>query len=547
MYGNIMDIFVLERIVKELKEMILEATVRNIYPLPDNTVGIELIKKEEGIYLILSASSQFPRVHLDNSLPFKPTRSSFSNTLNTQLENTRLVSIEQVPSERIVECTFERFTPWREIERRRVIVEIMGKHSNIILCREDTIIDAIKRIDSTKSRVRQVLPGIRYEYPPRKDTPPFSKLEEYIEPLEVTVEEFLIKNVVGISPLTIEEICARGGLDKDKLMASLSTEELDAFRKAIESFRKDLKMIRPVVYLDEKDNPESYYIFPLSFKSGTYEEYEFLNSACARYFDWIIPRLLLENRKKGIIKEINSQIEALKKRKEELISELSGIEDPERWKLYGDLLLAYSTQIPLGRDNFRIEWEGRDLEIPLDPDKTSVENAQDYYQRYKKEKREREVIPELISEIDRKIESLQERMSEIGNISSIEDLEIEKVEEKEESTLPYIVYKFKGYQIWVGKNARSNELITFKLSSPSDIWFHAKGYSGSHVILRTNGKALEYIPEDVILECARLAAEHSKARSGTKVPVDYTYRRNVRSAGKRRGNVFYTNYKTIFV
>jgi len=542
-----MDIFVLERIVKELKEMILGATVRNIYSLPDNTVAIELIKKEEHIYLILSASSQFPRVYLDNDLPFKSTRSSFSNTLNTQLENTRVVSIEQVSSERIVEFTFERFTPWREMERREVIVEIMGKHSNIILCREDTIIDAIKRIDSTKSRVRQVLPGLRYEYPPRKDAPPFSKLEEHIEPLEITIEEFLIKKVIGISPLTIEEICARARLDKNKIMSSLSPEELEAFRKAIESFRRDLEMIRPVVYLDENGNPESYYIFPLSFKSGRYEEYEFLNSACARYFDWIIPHLLLENRKRGIIKEINTQIEALRRRKEELIIELSRIEDPERWKLYGDLLLAYSTQIPLGRDKFLIEWEERDLEIPLDPDKTPVENAQDYYQRYKKEKREREVIPELISEIDKKIEVFQKRIKEIENISSIEDLETEKAEERKESSLPYIIYSFKGYQIWVGKNARSNELITFKLSSPSDIWFHAKGYSGSHVILRTNGKTLEYIPEDVILECARLAVEHSKARSGTKVPVDYTYRRNVRNAGKRRGNVFYTNYKTIVV
>ncbi|HOP56301.1 MAG TPA: NFACT RNA binding domain-containing protein, partial [bacterium] len=104
-----------------------------------------------------------------------------------------------------------------------------------------------------------------------------------------------------------------------------------------------------------------------------------------------------------------------------------------------------------------------------------------------------------------------------------------------------------GYDVWVGKNAKSNELITFKLSSPSDIWFHAKGYSGSHVILRTNGKRLEYIPEEVILESARLAAKHSRAKSGVKVQVDYTYRKNVRSAGKKRGNVFYTNYKTIVV
>lgn len=545
---NLMDIFILERIVKELKEIIINSTVRNIYSLPDNTLAIELSRREGNIYLILSASSQFPRVYLDNILPLKPVKSSFSNTLNLHLENTRLTSIEQVPSERIIEFTFEKLTLWRELERKKVIVEIMGKHSNIILCKEDyVIIDAIKHIDSTKSRVRQILPGLLYVHPPKKETPPFSQLEDYIMLSEVKLEEFFIKNVVGITPITIEEMCTRAGLDKSRLMNSLDFNELDSLKKAIKSFRDNLENVKPVVYLDSNGNPESYYIFPLSFKDNPYEEYEFLVSASARYYDWIIPNLFLENRKRSIIKEISSEIEALEGKKRELLYDLNNLGDPERWKLYGDIILAYSTQIPYGSDKFSVEWGEEIIEIPLDPDKTPIENAQEYYQRYKKEKREREVIPELISDIEKKIEELQKKIEEIENTSRLEDLETEKLKEEKEASLPYFVYNFKGYQIWVGKNAKSNELITFKLSSPSDIWFHAKGYSGSHVILRTNGKAIEYIPEDVILECAKLAVEHSKARSGTKVPVDYTYRRNVRSAGKKRGNVFYTNYKTIIV
>lgn len=541
-----MDIFVLEKVVKELKEIVIGTTVREIYGLPDNTVAISLSKKEGNIYLILSASSQFSRVYLDNELPFKPIKTSFLNALNMHLENSKLALIEQVPSERIVEFTFEKITLWREVEKRRLIVEIMGKHSNIILCKGDTIIDAIKHIDSTKSRVRQVLSGLLYTYPPHKEVPPFNHLEDYVRPAEITVEEFLIKNITGITPLTIEEICARANLNKNNTMVSLISEELDALKDAIRSFRISLENIRPVVYLDKDGNPESYYIFPLSFKTNNYEEYEFVTSACARYYNWIIPHLFLENRKKSIIKEINTEIEALEQKREELVRDFSNLKDPERWKLYGDILLTYNSQIPIGEDKFLIDWEGEKIEISLDSNKTPIENAQEYYQKYKKEKREKEVIPELISEMDKKIDVLQERLKEIEKASTIEELENEKVEE-ERSFLPYLVYDFKGYKIWVGKNAKSNELITFKLSSPSDIWFHAKGYSGSHVILRTNGKALEYIPNDVILECARLAVEHSKARTGTKVPVDYTYRRNVRSAGKKRGNVFYTNYKTIVV
>ncbi|MGC8971050.1 MAG: Rqc2 family fibronectin-binding protein [bacterium] len=542
-----MDIFVLEKVVKELKEIVIGTTIRDIYSLPDNTVAISLSKKEGIIHLILSASSQFPRVYLDNELSLKPIRTSFSNTLNMHLESSKLALIEQVPSERIVEFIFEKITLWREIEKRRLIVEIMGKHSNIILCKEDTIIDAIKRIDPTKSRVRQVLPGLPYIYPPRKEVPPFNHLEDYVRPLEITVEEFLIKNITGITPLTIEEICTRANLDKNNKMSSLNSKELDKLKDAIKSFRASLEKIKPVVYLDEDGNPESYYIFPLSYKTDNYEEYEFVISACARYYSWIIPHLFLENRKKSIIKEIITEIEALKEKKEELLRDFSNLKDSEKWKLYGDMLLTYSSQIPVGEDRFIIDWEGKKLEIPLDPSKTPIENAQEYYQRYKREKREKEIVPELILEIDKKIESLQERMKEIESTSTVEELENEKTKKEEDNSLPYLVYDFKGYKIWVGKNARSNELITFKLSSPSDIWFHAKGYSGSHVILRTNGKTLEYIPNEVILECARLAAEHSKARNGTKVPVDYTYRRNVRSAGKRRGSVFYTNYKTIVV
>jgi len=542
-----MDIFVLEKVVKELKEIVIGAIVREIYGLPDNTVAIKLNKKEGDIYLILSASSQFSRIYLDNELSFKSIKTPFSNTLNMHLENSKLALIEQVPSERIVEFIFEKFTLWREVEKRRLVVEIMGKHSNIILCKEDTIIDSIKHIDSTKSRVRQILPGLPYTYPPHREVPPFNHLEDYVRPVEITIEEFLIKNITGITPLTIEEICVRANLNKNNKMASLTPKELDALKDAIRSFRISLGKIRPVVYLDKDGNPESYYIFPLSFKTNNYEEYEFATSACARYYDWIIPHLFLENRKKSIIKGINTEIEALEQKREELVREFSNLKDPEKWKLYGDILLTYSSQITIGEGKFLIGWEGEKIEIPLDPNKTPIENAQEYYQKYKKEKREKEVIPELISEVDKKIEALRERLKEIENISTLEELENKKAEKEKDSSLPYLVYDFKGYRIWVGKNAKSNELITFKLSSPSDIWFHAKGYSGSHVILRTNGKALEYIPNDVILECARLAVEHSKARTGTKVPVDYTYRRNVRSAGKKRGNVFYTNYKTIIV
>lgn len=543
-----MDIFILERVVKELKEIVVGATVRNIYSLPDNTLAIELDKREGDIYLILSASSQFARVYLNNTLSFKPIKSTFSNTLGVHLENTKLVSIEQIPSERIVEFTFERITLWREVERRKVIVEIMGKHSNIILCKEDgTIIDAMKHIDSTKSRIRQVLPGLPYIYPPKKEVPPFSKLENYIEPLDMTIEEFFIKNVVGITPFTIEEICVRAGLEKSRLMSSLDLNETTSLKEAVRSFRDNLENVKPVVYLDRNGNPESYYIFPLSFKDNPYERYEFLISACARYYDWVIPNIFLENRKKSIIREISLEIEALERKRRELLDSFTNLSSPERWKLYGDIILTYSNQIPLGLERFSIEWDGENIEIPLDPNKTPVENAQEYYQRYKKEKREKDVIPGIISDIEKKIEGLKKKIKEVEIASKLEDLEVEKVEEEKEDALPYLVYNFKGYQIWVGKNAKSNELITFKLSSPSDIWFHAKGYSGSHVILRTNGKAIEYIPEEVILECARLAVEHSKARSGTKVPVDYTYRRYVRNAGKKRGNVFYTNYKTIFI
>lgn len=543
-----MDIFVLERVVKEIKGILIGSMVRNIYSLPDNTLAIELGKREGAIYLILSASSQFARVYLDNVLSFKPVKSSFSNTLNVHLENARLVLIEKPPSERIVEFTFERSMLWREVERRKIIVEIMGKHSNIILCKEDgTVIDAIKHIDSTKSRVRQVLPGLPYIYPPKREVPPFSQLENYIEPLDMTIEEFFIKNVVGITPLTIEEICARASLDKNRLMSSLDLNETTSLKEAVRSFRDDLESVKPVVYLDKDGNPESYYIFPLSFKDNHHEQYEFLVSACARYYDWVIPNIFLENRKKSIIKEMSLEIEDLERKRRELLDSLINLGNPERWKLYGDVILAYSTQIPLGSERFPIEWDGENIEISLDPNKTLVENAQDYYKRYKKEKRERELIPELISNIEKKIEELKKKIDEVKTASKLEDLETEKIKEEKEDTLPYLVYNFKGYQIWVGKNAKSNELITFKLSSPSDIWFHAKGYSGSHVILRTNGKAIEYIPEEVILECARLAVEHSKARSGTKVPVDYTYRRYVRNAGKKKGNVFYTNYKTIFI
>lgn len=543
-----MDIFVIEKIVEEIKERAIESGFKDVYALPDNTICIELRSRGETLYLVASASSQFPRIYVDTEIPFKPNKTPFTNVLSLHLDGSRLTSISQIIGERIIECIFEKETLWGEKEDRKLIVEIMGKHSNIILCKDNTIIDSIKRIDSTKSRVRQILPGLNYEYPPKKEVIPFIELENHIEPFpELTIEEFLIKNVVGIGILSIEEISHIARLDKKRVISSLNNEELESLKTAIKSFRERLNNILPVVYLDEQGNPECFYIFPLSFKKNRYEVYDSIISAGARYYNWIIPSLILENRKKSLIRELKNQIDSLEEKKRELEETLSKLQAPERWKLYGDILLGFSYQIPVGSDRFSIDWEGEKVEIPLDPEKTPIENAQEYYERYKDEKRKMDVIPGLISEIDEKIKELNRRIEEIDRTISLEELDTEKTRVSKEETLPYLVYNIKGYEVWVGKNAKSNELITFKLSSPSDIWFHAKGYSGSHVILRTNGKRLEYIPEEVILESARLAAEHSRARSGTKVPVDYTYRRNVRGAGKKRGNVFYTNYKTILV
>lgn len=544
-----MDIFILRKICEELKEIASDSVCRDVLALPDNTIVLELNKKRNFFYLIISSSSQFPRIHTDNKIFTEPTKNAFSNTIQLHLENSKLVSISCVEGERILELVFERPTPWQEIEKRKLIVEIMGKHSNIILCKDQMIIDSVKRIDVSKSRVRQVLPGLPYQYPPKKSNMTLSEAINYLSSFPtLTLEEFLVKNITGIGQLSIREILSIAGLDKDRIASSLNEGEIEAFKKALKEFEEKLKDIQPVVYLDENGNPESFYLFPVSFKTNNYERYDLLITAATRYYDWVIPFTLLENRKKSLLKEIDKQGSLLLKRKEELITLMSDSNGYERWKLYGDILLAYKNQIGENEDKFLVSLEGEEIEIPLDPKKTPVENAQEYYKRYKKDKKEREILPELIAEIEGEVKSLKEKARRIELAKTFEELKEEKrYQEKKEISLPYLEYKFKGYEIWVGKNAKSNELITFKLSSPSDIWLHAKGYGGSHVIIRTNGRHIDYIPREVILEAAKLAAFHSKGRSGGKVLVDYTLRKYVKSSGKRIGNVFYTNYKSIVV
>ncbi|MGC8717886.1 MAG: Rqc2 family fibronectin-binding protein [bacterium] len=543
-----MDIFVLKRICEELKEIILGRTIRSLLALPDNTIALELNMKRDSFYLVISGSSQFPRIHIDSEVLIPPIKSSFSNTCQIHLEGSKISSISSIEGERILEIVFEKPTLWGEIERRSLMVEIMGKHSNIILCKDQVIIDAIKRIDASKSRARQVLPGLLYQYPPKKSSLLISELHNYISSSEITLEEFLIKNITGIGQLSIMEILSLADLSRDKIISSLSEKEVEDFKKALKIFQERLKDVNPVVYVDENGNPESYYLFPLTFKGNNYERYNLLVTAATRYYDWIVPSSLLENRKKSLIKELEHQMDVLLKRKEELKGTILRLEDYDRWKLYGDVILAYKDRIEEKADRFMVDWEGKELEVPLDPTKTVIENAQEYYKRYKKAKKEKEVLPDIIGKIDKEIESLRKKILRIDSIKSLEELKEEKkTQEKAETSLPYIEYDFKGYKIWVGRNARSNELITFKLSSPSDIWLHAKGYGGSHVIIRTNGKNLDNIPREVLLEAAKLAALHSKGRSGGKVLVDYTLRKYVKSGGKRAGNVFYTNYKTIVV
>ncbi len=564
------DGIVIANIIKELKEHILNGRIYKIYqPEPDELNLV--LKTPQGNYrLLLSASAALPLVYLTTESRNNPmTAPNFCMLLRKHIGNGRIVDIRQPGFERIVEFSIEHLDELGDLCTKKLIIEIMGKHSNIIFCDDQgTIIDSIKRVGAQMSSVREVLPGRSYEYPPNQGkVSPLELTETYYRsrmlPKPLNLMKMIYISLTGVSPVVANELCYRADLDGNQSTASLTEEQTEALWQVIQKFREQLQqeMFDPAIYYDEQGVPVEFSSIPLTmYADDVCEREASMSTVLQTYYAAKNSYSRIRQKSSDLRKIVNNAIERTAKKYDLQCSQLKNTEKRDRYRIYGELINTYGYGIEPEAKEFQAlnYYTNEEITIPLDPLLTPGENSRRYFARYNKLKRTYEALTEQVKETGRELEhlrSIQTALDLAQEESDLADIKRELTDygyikqkgggrrkEKQEKSKPLHYISSDGFHMYVGKNNYQNEELTFKLANGNDLWFHVKQAPGSHVIVKTEGQ--QDLPDRTYEEAARLAAYYSSAKSGSKVEIDYTKRSNLKKTpGGAPGFVIYhTNY-----
>ena len=481
----------------------------------------------------------------------------------------KIIAIEQPGMERIIRFTIEHLNELGDLCTKYLIVEIMGKHSNIIFCNEeDQIIDSIKHVSAHMSSVREVLPGRPYFIPETQSKlNPFVLTEEIFQekifPRPVNVAKAIYTSITGISPLMAEEVCYRAGIDGGIPTDGLEDVErvhlAHTFLRMVDDIR-DGHFEPNIIYKGKE--PVEFACFPLS----QYQDYRAVS------YPSIFPVLETYYAEKNIVTKMRQKTVDLRKIVQNALErnvkkyqlqqkQLKDTEKKEKYRVWGELLNTYGYEVEPGAKSMEAlnYYTNEMIQIPLDETMTPQENAKKYFDKYSKLKRTKEALDTLLQETGDEIKHLESIAASLDIASSEEDL----VQIKEEmmeygyvkrkntggkkvkvTSRPYHYISSDGYDIYVGKNNFQNDELSFKFASGNDWWFHAKGQPGSHVIVKSKN---EELPDRTFEEAGKLAAYYSKGRQAPKVEIDYTQKKNLRkpTGGKPGFVVYYTNYSLL--
>ena len=564
------DGITIANIVTELNQTITGGKINKIAQ-PENDELIITIKNQRKQYrLFLSASASLPLIYLtETNKPSPLTAPNFCMLLRKHIGSGKIIAIEQPGMERIIRFTIEHLNELGDLCTKYLIVEIMGKHSNIIFCNEeDQIIDSIKHVSAHMSSVREVLPGRPYFIPETQSKlNPFVLTEEIFQekifPRPVNVAKAIYTSITGISPLMAEEVCYRAGIDGGIPTYGLEDVErvhlAHTFLRMVDDIR-DGHFEPNIVYKGKE--PVEFACFPLS----QYQDYRAVS------YPSIFPVLETYYAEKNIVTKMRQKTVDLRKIVQNALErnvkkyqlqqkQLKDTEKKEKYRVWGELLNTYGYEVEPGAKSMEAlnYYTNEMIQILLDETMTPQENAKKYFDKYSKLKRTKEALDTLLQETGDEIKHLESIAASLDIASSEEDL----VQIKEEmmeygyvkrkntggkkvkvTSRPYHYNSSDGYDIYVGKNNFQNDELSFKFASGNDWWFHAKGQPGSHVIVKSKN---EELPDRTFEEAGKLAAYYSKGRQAPKVEIDYTQKKNLRkpTGGKPGFVVYYTNYSLL--
>ncbi|MEW6447684.1 MAG: NFACT RNA binding domain-containing protein [Bacillota bacterium] len=566
------DGLALSSITRELNSALAGGRIERVYQPGALEIVLAVRRNRERYRLLLSATADAARVHVTAADLRNPEKTPFfCSTLRRHLEGGRITAFTQPDLERILHITV---TGTDEVGRPvtyLLVAEIMGKHSNIILvnAEENKIIDAVKRYSHAVSRYREVLPGQPYVTPPPagKADPLAATEEEFTASVSAQAPETEVAQAVqrlyqGLSLYSAREIVCRAGLSPDLTVGECGLYE---YRRLHASLVKLVSSVTngfgsPTLMI-RNGSPVEFAPFDPYQENGD-KVYALMNEVVDRFYSARTRAALYNAQRRRLEQCVQKEINRLN-RKLESVERVLGDPDPERYRLYGELLTANLYRLRSGLEEAVLENfyspDTPPVTIPLDPSLTPAQNAQRYFKRYARARAARRHAAQEKERLVEELTYLTGVITAIEQATGLEDLsEVteelagqgylpaetgrEKKEKKEPQ--PLKLSSTDGFTILVGKNNRQNDYVTFRLAAAGDVWLHARGIPGAHVILKTGG----HEPSgEALAEAAALAAYFSQARRSTAVPVDWTRRSNVqRPKGARPGFVTYTGEKTLY-
>lgn len=554
-----------------------------IYELNNSLIGSRIVKiaqperdeliltvknKSKQYRLLISAGASLPLVYLTDNNKQSPMKApNFCMLLRKHINNARIINIYQPGLERIINIELEHLNELGDNCNKLLVIELMGKHSNIIFINEgNIIIDSIKHVSAQVSSIREVLPGRDYFIP---------QTITKINPLTITKEEFklimdksteifkaLYTSIEGISPISAQEVCHRASIDSSTFANTLKETEFNHLYITFKNLIDDIanNNFKPqIIY--KNGIPIEFSAIPLTvYNNYDFEYYQSMSQVLETYYREKESITRIRQKTSDLRQLIQTTLNKNYKKYDLQLNQLKDTEKREYFKVYGELITAFGYSAKLGDKSLEAlnYYTDEEVSIPLDENLTPIENANKYFERYNKLKRTYEALTTIIKETKEEIDHLEsistalDIASEESDISELKEELIEygyikrKSSEKKQKSVskPLHYISRDGFNIYIGKNNFQNDYITFKQATGNDWWFHAKGIPGSHVIVKSNDSTL---PDSTFEDAARLAAYYSKGRSMEKVEIDYTQKKNIKkpSSAKAGFVIYHTNYSLL--
>lgn len=565
------DGIVISNIVKDMNQCLVGGRIYKIYQPEADEINL-VVKNQGGTYrFMLNASATLPLAYfLDENKQNPPTAPNFCMLLRKHIGNGRITGIVQPDFERIIQIEIEHLDEMGDLCKKRLIIELMGKYSNIIFVDENgKIIDAIKRIGALVSSVREVLPGYDYVMPPNEKYHPLTLTKERFEndvlAKPISIVKAIYSSITGFSKVMAQELCYRAGIDGDFSTDSLAASNMDQLWEVFVSIREQISsgQFEPMIaYKDEE---------PVAFASIALTMYEDLrlvgyasvSDMLKAFYAQKDSYVRIQQKSIDLRKILSTAIERTSKKYDIQRKQLTDTDKREKYKIYGELLQTYGYEAQLGDKSIEVVnyYDNQKLTIPLDETLTPLENATKYFDKYNKLKRTYEASLVLVEESKATLDhllSLQNSMEIAETEADLNEIKEEmivcgllkakqgkKTGVKLEKSKPLHYISSDGFHMYVGKNNLQNDRLTFKFANTKDLWFHAKEMPGSHVIVKLEGA--EDVPDATYEEAARLAAFYSSGKTSPKVEIDYTRRVNLKKPPQSNPGyvIYHTNYSMV--